>query len=330
MTDSGNNPRPSTLLAYLRLFRLPNVFTAAADVAMGFLFVRPSLEPLPTFIFLVLASCLMYTAGMVLNDVYDLEVDRRERPFRPLPAGQISHRWAKWLGYEMLVVGVALGWCAGYLYPNASDVPWRSGVIATLLAALVVLYDAVLKKTPLGPVAMGGCRLFNVLLGMSVALIGNETGVRFLTFDVAEWTVAGGIGVYIVGVTWFARSEARESRRGQLVAAIVVITSGLVLLGLSQNWGLGVERLQVRRGMEFVWPLLLLLLSVTILRRCLTAVVNPQPQRVQAAVKNCILSLIVLDASVCLVAKPDQPYYAVGVIALLIPTLVLGKWVYST
>ena len=41
--------KTSPLLAYLRLFRLPNVFTAAADVLMGHLFVRGSLQPVGTF-----------------------------------------------------------------------------------------------------------------------------------------------------------------------------------------------------------------------------------------------------------------------------------------
>ena len=35
--DSSNN---TTVFDYLELMRLPNVFTAMADVAMGFLFVR--------------------------------------------------------------------------------------------------------------------------------------------------------------------------------------------------------------------------------------------------------------------------------------------------
>ena len=102
----------SPLLSYLRLFRLPNVFTAVADVMMGFLVVRGSLEPTAAFSCLVVASCLLYTAVMVLNDVYDVEVDARERPNRPLPSAEISVPWAKWLGYELLLVGVVLGWLA--------------------------------------------------------------------------------------------------------------------------------------------------------------------------------------------------------------------------
>ena len=40
MTQQENKPASGTLLDYLRLFRFANVFTAMADVTMGFLFVH--------------------------------------------------------------------------------------------------------------------------------------------------------------------------------------------------------------------------------------------------------------------------------------------------
>jgi hypothetical protein len=38
--------------------------------------------------------------------------------------------------------------------------------------------------------------------------------------------------------------------------------------------------------------------------------------------------LIFLDAAMALVAAP--PLYAICILALLVPTLLLGRWVYST
>ena len=64
---------------------------------------------------LLLGSALMYMAGMVLNDVFDVEVDRVERPERPLPSGRIAVGWARWLGFEMLFVGAALGVLVGVM-----------------------------------------------------------------------------------------------------------------------------------------------------------------------------------------------------------------------
>jgi hypothetical protein len=49
---------------------------------------------------------------------------------------------------------------------------------------------------------------------------------------------------------------------------------------------------------------------------------------VQAAVKVCILSLILLDAAICLLVSGAAA--ALCVLALLVPALLLGKWVYST
>ena len=37
-----------------------------------------------------MASTLLYWSGMVWNDYFDLEQDRKERPGRPLASGRIT------------------------------------------------------------------------------------------------------------------------------------------------------------------------------------------------------------------------------------------------
>lgn len=317
--------KPSLLLSYLRLFRLPNVFTAAADVMMGFLLVQGTLKPVPAFLCLVGASCLLYTAGMVLNDVYDIEVDAQQRPERPLPSGQIPFGWARWLGYQLLIMGVVLAWLGGYVSPSLAVISWRSGVVGTALALFVVLYNAVLKKTPLAPLAMGACRFLNVLLGISIASQ-VATGNGPLGFYVTELLIAGGIGTYIVGVTWYARNEADNSSSTQLCLATGVMLLGIALLGLSTEY-YPVEWPPLRLQSEIFW-MLLMLLSATIARRSLSAALKPSPQRVQTAVKQCIVSLIMLDAAVTMAVA--GPYWGLAVLALIVPMLLLGRWVYST
>lgn len=321
----------------MRLFRLPNVFTAMADIAMGFLFVHPQLEPLSTFLFLLVASSCLYTAGMVLNDVYDVEQDRRERPERPLPSGQIDVRWARKLGYGLLAIGVIAACVAGVrewrLNTLGAFDPWRAGAVGMLLATCVVLYDAGLKRTFVGPVVMGSCRFFNVLLGMSTAWLTNADGTNadetwFLSYATSQLLVAGGIGVYIVGVTWFARTEATKSHRGPLLLAILVMGFGLFLLAMFPEYDREAIHLQlVGRAKDFMWPVIVMLLALPIVRRALRAVMNPTPQRVQEAVKLCIFSLILLDAAVCMVLRG---YVALGIVALLVFGWILGRWVYST
>jgi 4-hydroxybenzoate polyprenyltransferase len=302
--------------------RLPNVFTAIADVAMGYLFVRGSLEAPWQLVCLVAASAMLYTAGMVLNDVFDVAVDANERPFRPLPSGQIGLATARVFGFGLLAAGVVCGWVAGYLPGSDSALQWRSGLVTSALAVCVVAYDGFLKFTPVGPLGMGACRLLNVLLGMSAAP--RLMAPVVLGFGPAELLAAVGIALYIVGVTWFARSEAATSRGVLLMGAMVVMACGVVVLGASAAYPTPAGwQMQPR----FYW-LLLLLLMVTVLRRSAAAAMDPAPQNVQAAVKHSILSLIWLDAATA--AAVAGPMYGIGVAALLIPALALGRWVYST
>jgi 4-hydroxybenzoate polyprenyltransferase len=136
--------------------------------------------------------------------------------------------------------------------------------------------------------------------------------------------IAAGIGVYIVGVTVFAKQEAGTSRGPVLLVGVINMMVGVLVLGA----GLGYLPPQdAGWKTEIVW-LLLGLLMVTVVRRALTAVVSPSAARVQVAVKHSILSLIWLDAAAALATAP--PLYAMCIAALLIPALLLGMWVYST
>jgi len=282
-----------------------------ADILLGYLLTHESFAWEPVFGLIWAASSLLYLAGMVLNDVFDADQDLVERPSRPLPSGRISVARAKSLGFGMLAVGVAFAWVASYWLGDI-----RPGGTGTLLAMLVLAYDAILKRTPLGPLAMGGCRSLNVLLGMSAA--GFE-------WHAAHLLVAGGIGLYIVGVTWFARTEARVSNRPRLALATIVIVAGIGVLAWLPQWTRGVPLLDHAAPLRWTlfWPLIAMLIGW----RCLRAVLEPRPPLVQAAVKNCIFSLIVLDAGVCTF---QDMHAALAILALLIPTMFLGRFIYST
>lgn len=330
MSQDNAVPRSALLLDYLRLVRLPNVFTALADVTMGFVFVQRQLAPAAVFACLAVASALLYISGMILNDVFDADVDAVERPERPIPAGRISRALARRFGFSLLVAGVAVGGLAGWFQPPEQPQVWRSGAVAGALALNIVVYDGVLKVTLVGPVCMGLCRFLNVLLGMSVAgsCIGGfpYEGWTVLGYGVPHLIAAGGIGLYVVGLTWFSRQEAAQSRRGPLALGFAIMVAGLGVLGLLHR-SLPEE---LPKGLESqaFWFLLLGMLAVTILRRCVAALYNPGPEQVQAAVKHGIQSLIVLNAAVAVEVSSLE--YAIGLLLLLIPSTVLGKWVYST
>src|SRR5262249_34251435 len=212
----------SRLLPYARLVRLPNVFTALADIGLGGLAAWATADTPPAWAALVLllaASACLYAAGMVWNDYFDLEQDRKERPFRPLPAGQISTRRAAVLGSALLLLGVTLAGLSG-LRPGPFDL--QPLFLAIALVAAILLYDGRLKRTWAGPLAMGSCRFLNVLLGLTLTA---PAGWPWPT----RLHVASVVGLYIVGVTWFARTEARRSNQAALTGAAAVMLAALVL-----------------------------------------------------------------------------------------------------
>ncbi len=303
--------------AWLQLLRVPNVFTAIADVMMGFLVARGSLDPHNWFVLIAAASATLYLAGMVLNDVFDVAADTEERSARPIPSGLVAIGDARVLGWGLLVTGVLCSGIASFLSGSMWPV-WIGGS----LALAIVLYDGRLKATPLGPLLMGLCRMFNVLLGMSLAL----EGPGHILSPNARWMVAVGIGVYTAGLTRFARTEARRSSRWQLVGGLTLVMVGLALITALPVWDPGLPRRVPHwmSGWYVYWPILAMIIA----RRFVLAIFDPSPRRVQAAVKSGIVSLIMIDAGICL--GVCGPFWGCAVLLLLAPTLLLGLWIDST
>src|SRR5262249_37415304 len=138
---------------------------------------------------LLLASGCLYCAGMVWNDYFDLAVDRRERPFRPLPSGKIPLATARALGFGLMLAGVAFAALAGWSSEGWSSEP---AMMAAFLVAAILAYDGWLKQTPIGPLSMGACRFLNVLLATSLADPGELSSGHRLHLALV-------IGLYIVG-----------------------------------------------------------------------------------------------------------------------------------
>jgi 4-hydroxybenzoate polyprenyltransferase len=303
-------------LPYARLLRLPNVFTAFADIALGLCATVALASPTVDGTWLLRAGALLlcsgclYLAGMVWNDYFDLEEDRRDRPFRPLASGKISLATARWIGLALSLVGLAAAFVSGI-----DPAGWRpeGAIIAGVLMLAVVLYDARIKRTPAGPLGMAACRFLNVLLGLSLA---DDTLLPWAT----RLHLAAAIGVYIIGVTWFARTEEKRSDPEALKAAACVLLAALVI-------ALAVP-VRVPAGTSSVFfPYLLVVFGFVIGVPVVRAVRAPTPANVQAGVKRCILGLVGLDA---LLATAFVGVAGLAVLLLLPPALLLGKWVYST
>ncbi len=302
----------SRILPWLRLCRFPAVFTALADIVLGWILVNGVIagrNAMPMLACLLLSSAGLYLSGMVFNDVFDREQDKKERPGRPIPSGQIRLRSAAILGTVLMLIGLAA----------AAFVGRGSIEVAVLLAACILCYDGGLKRTPIGPVMMGSCRFFNVLLGASAGLSSIVSVLR-----PPQLWVAGGMGIYVAGITWFARTEAKESNVRQLGGAMLIVNLGLATLFA---WTLIAPFGRDQTASLFV----LAMIALTINRRLMAALTNPEPKAVQNAVKTMILSIITLDAILIYIRGGQEAIpYAIAVVLLLIPTLLLGTWIKVT
>jgi len=302
------------VLAYLRLLRLPTVFTALADIFLGFLLTHPTLisdegsHPLPSFLLLCAASAGLYLSGMVFNDYFDRLIDAQERPNRPIPSGTISPTAAIRLAVGLMLVGLAAAGCVG--------IP--SVVVAVTLCALVLGYDGGLKKTSLGPLVMGSCRLGNVLLGASAVASLSDVVQQ------PQLPIALGLGTYIVGVTLFARQEATVSRRAALLGAACVINLGVVVLAMFVNKS---ESVVPEHRMPALGILAMILFTLD--RRLAVAITQPTSPAVQLAIKVLLLSLVMLDATL-IYAFNGQVELAMATVALLIPAICLSRVIAMT
>lgn len=300
------------LKPYAQLVRLPNVFTSFADICLGALASGALPERWLPFALLLLASGCLYSGGMVWNDFFDYAQDYKERPFRPLPSGKIPRSTAALFGAILLFLGVVFAGLAGWQRAYSPALP---GVVAVVLVGCIFLYDFALKHTAIGPLGMGACRFWNVVLGLCAA----DQWVGMW-----GWHLAWVVGIYIVGVTWFARTEARLSKQASLTGAAFTMLAALVIALPLPVW---FEPDSVAARGRLLFPYLLVGFGFLIGLPLWHAIRDPSPAKVQKAVKRCIIGLVVLDAILALALAGPA---GLLILLLLLPALYLGKWIYST
>jgi hypothetical protein len=80
--------------------------------------------------------------------------------------------------------------------------------------------------------------------------------------------------------------------------------------------------------MSFVlFPYLLAALGFWIAVPVFQAIARPKPERVQAAVRRAIFGLIALDATLATAVAGSS---GLIIVLLLPPTMIIGRWIYST
>jgi 4-hydroxybenzoate polyprenyltransferase len=317
--------------AWAQLVRVPNTLTACADVLAGFSiavgpwFAIDAIDGIAVSLLLMcLASVCLYWAGMVLNDVHDIEADRIQRRKGPLVDGRIDIQTAAIAGWLLLFTGILLAGVSSYLLPDPSNASTRNSSkwlvvgIGSLLAMVIAAYDSRLKATIFGPLLMGMCRGLNLLLGISL-------GWCLVWPSDSDWIVIavavfGHVG-FVMGITLAARRESlMDQSSTRLAIAWMISVLGIVAISVCPLWAM--DR-PLRLDPRSLYPILIGLLMVPWLRRAVLSVRDPGVGTLVPAIKQAILSIIFLDAAIALQFAGSTP--GMIVCGLAIPTLALAR-----
>jgi hypothetical protein len=208
--------RSPNALSLLKLGRVSNLPTVWTNVIAGATITNTA-ATIADLVVIGLAMTAFYVGGMYLNDFFDRDIDARERPGRPIHAGDIGAGTVSAIGFALLAVGIAL------LTPFGL-VPAIWGLA---LAAAIVLYDVWHKGNTIAPVIMGLCRAL-VYLATGAAISGN---IRLAL-------IAGAIALaaHIVGLTYAARQENLNQVARLWPLAILACPLLLAVPGISSGW----------------------------------------------------------------------------------------------
>ncbi|AXI25355.1 digeranylgeranylglyceryl phosphate synthase [Methanofervidicoccus sp. A16] len=152
---------------YMDLIRVKNCLIASfGTVIAGLIASNFNIHLLDRVLLAALVVFLICGFGNVINDIYDIDIDRINKPHRPLPSGRISLKSAKILVWIMAISGLLI-----------SLFNWICFIIALVNTLILYLYAKRFKRDK---------RIGNLLVAYltgSVFLFGGASvGNIFITF----------------------------------------------------------------------------------------------------------------------------------------------------
>ena len=300
-----NSRKQSSILSWLRLVRLPNLFTAIGDplaglsiascvTGIGFGLWRLAVLPL--------CGVLMYAAGIIMNDWHDIPDDRRHNPDRPLAAGLIAPSFALLVAVIMALAALALAALLGRL----------TFLTAIVLLVAIFMYNNILKQYPKqGAICMGICRVLSFLLGATAVKVSVDITIPAVT-----------LLCYIAYVTYLADSENRKVQipdRNVFYPAIIFAIGWLVS---------AITVLRVHFCGAFIASLVCAVFGAVLAAFAGMRVYNKsiRPNEAHAFIGSLISALIPMQASAIVMAFPSHGVLVIVVAVLLWAiTVALGK-----
>jgi 4-hydroxybenzoate polyprenyltransferase len=253
--------RMPSLSALLRLGRISNIPTVWTNVLAGSVIAGGGQRP-DQIALILIAMTAFYVGGMYLNDFFDRAIDARDRPGRPIDAGEIRAGTVSSIGFGLLATGIAL----------MAPFGLAATVWGALLAGVIVLYDIWHKGNVLSPVVMGTCRAL-VYIGTGAALAGSTSTATMIG--------AVALGSHVAGITYAAKRESLDWVGNLWPLVLLGVPLLAALPAITGDW-------------IVISAFLLLLAADAVAIRLL--VTRPVPGAVPLAVSGLIAAICLVDA----------------------------------
>ncbi|MFA6467924.1 MAG: geranylgeranylglycerol-phosphate geranylgeranyltransferase [Bacteroidota bacterium] len=147
---------------YITLIRPVNFTITALSIFVACILAGGTQQQMLIMIFGALSGACIAAGGMVINDILDIEIDRVNKPDRPIPSGAVS-RYDALMFYGALT-GIGMIMSAYTTRP--------AFIIAFIAVPLIVMYSKVFKGTVLfGNLLVGGLTGLAFIYGG--AIVGN-------------------------------------------------------------------------------------------------------------------------------------------------------------
>ena len=268
------------------------------------------------------SSVFLYVGGLITNDLFDFDIDKKERPNRPLPSGKINKNTTIFLSFLFLGSGFLL----------ALSMSLTSALVSVILVMMILSYNYKLKNGVLRPFLMGSIRALNVFYGstsnndflQNSYFNGSSSMDYTILVNLLIATVA--VFVHIFTLTLISTRETvveiKKFKKLINLKNVYVTYLSIFIFILS----LGVIFLSNK--ILFLSFFIVFLSAVTFIFFKKIKKENLESQDIQFIVKDMIILLILLDAS--FVTGTSGFYLGVITVSFLIPCIIIGKKVQMT
>ena len=155
------------ILAVYKIIRPLNFIITLVSIIVAYVISKKGADFSLEILLAAFSGALAGAAGNVINDYYDIETDKINKPKRVLPSGDLTDKGTLFLYMILVLLSLDLALWAG----------WQSFVVVFISTGIIFLYSYKLKKVPL---------LGNIVVSIM-------TGMAFIYGAIVAGNIMGGL-----------------------------------------------------------------------------------------------------------------------------------------